>query len=442
MYDFLSVGTLQKKSIWSVIVLGEVPLYLLIIFAALLFLSAFFSSSETALSSANRIRLQAMKDDGIKGADKALTVIAAFDKTLSTILIGNNLVNIAAATISAQISTTIFGPNLGVFISTFVVTLLVLIFGEILPKSLAKEYAESFSIKIAGIIQLMTYVVLPLNWLFAHLKNAVHKMIGGKPAAYSVTEEELKMMVNISEEEGVIEEQEKQLVQRSFDFNEITVEEVLRPRTDMTVIDIEDNKELIKELFIEKRFSRIPVYEGSIDNIIGILHERDFFTAYINGEVNITSLLRKPIIVVESMKVHKLLPKLQREKSHIAIVIDEYGGTSGLITLEDILEELVGEIYDEHDDAQSLVQQKGDNVYLIDGDYSLDEVMKLCGLPTPETSYHSIGGWLSEQFERIPQEGETLDYEGITFKAVEADHRRILSVEAAILEKKEEHMNK
>ncbi|SDO23073.1 hemolysin family protein [Alkalicoccus daliensis] len=415
----------------------DVPIPLIVLFFSLLFLSAFFSSSETALSSANKIRLQSMVDNGSKGADKALKIINSFDEALSTILIGNNLVNIAAATISAQVSTMLFGPNLGVFISTFVVTLLVLIFGEIMPKSLAKEYAETFSAKIAPIILFLMILAAPFNKLLLLLKQFVYKLIGSQRTDPSVTEEELKMMVNISEEEGVIDHTERELVHRSFDFNEITISEVFRPRTDMITIDINENAEEIKNIFIEQRFSRIPVYEESIDNIVGILYEREFFTAFIEGSVDIRSLIKPPILVVESMKIHKLLPKLQREKSHIAIVIDEYGGTAGLITLEDILEELVGEIYDEHDAAEPLVVKTGINSYSVHGDYPLDETMDLLNSEVPDSSYHSLGGWISEQYERIPETEETLYYQDTKFKILESDDRRVYRVQVSKVTKED-----
>lgn len=403
----------------------DIPISLVILFIALLFMSAFFSSSETALSSANKIRIQALSDNGHKGASRALRIINSFDEALSTILIGNNLVNIAAATISAQVSTMIFGPNLGVFISTFVVTMLVLIFGEIMPKSLAKEYAESFSMRISAVILFLMVLFTPLNKMFALLKKMVNSIIGGKRHEPSVTEEELKMMVDISQEEGVIDQTEKELVHRSFDFNEITVQEVFRPRTDMVTINQQADAEEIKNVFIEERFSRIPIYEDNIDNIVGILYERDFFTAFIQGTVDIKALMKPPIHVVASMKIHKLLPKLQREKSHIAIVVDEYGGTAGLITLEDILEELVGEIYDEHDEDDVPVKKIGPESYSVHGDFPLDEAMDLFELPSPNSSYHSLGGWLSEKFDRIPEKDETLIFDELQFKVLDADGRRI-----------------
>ncbi|RKL65668.1 hypothetical protein CR203_19505 [Salipaludibacillus neizhouensis] len=406
----------------------EVPLSLILLFIVLLFLSAFFSSAETAFSSANRIRLKSMKDKGNKGAGKALYITDHFDQALSTILVGNNLVNIAAATISAQVATRIFGPNLGVFISTFVVTILVLIFGEILPKSLAKEYAETFSSKISGILLLLIKILHPVNWIFLQIKKGVSLLIEKNEESPSNTEEELKMMVQISEDEGVIGLNEKELVHRSFDFNDIIVTEVFRPRTDMIALNVTDSIETIKNKFFEQRLSRIPIYEGNIDNIVGILSERDFLTSYIKNNVEVRQLLREPIFVVESMKINTLLPQLQKERTHMAIVIDEYGGTSGLITLEDILEELVGEIYDEHDSEVKLFKQVDSSTYLFHADYPLDGFARVTGVELPDTSYHTLGGWLSEKFQRIPHKDEELRYEHTLLKIHESDERRIRSI--------------
>ncbi|WP_026690267.1 hemolysin family protein [Alteribacter aurantiacus] len=408
--------------------MGDVPLLLILFLVVLLLLSAFFSSSETAFSSANRIRLKSMKDEGNKGAEKALYITERFDQALSTILVGNNLVNIAAATISAKVATDLFGPNLGVFISTFVVTILVLIFGEILPKSFAKEYAETFCSKISGILLILITIIYPVNWLFLQLKKGVSSLIEKDATHPSVTEEELKMMVEISEEEGVIDENERELVHRSFDFNDIIVAEVFKPRTHMTALNVNEDPEKIKETFFKERFSRIPIYEGNIDNIIGVLSERDFFTSYIRGEVNIRGLLREPIFVVESMKIHALLPQLQKEKNHMAIVIDEYGGTSGLITLEDILEELVGEIYDEHDDDVKLFKQMDPSTYLFHADYPLDDFARFTKVELPDTIYHTLGGWLSEEFQRIPDKGEEFTYENLNLKVHESDERRVRTI--------------
>ncbi|MBU9712858.1 hemolysin family protein [Evansella tamaricis] len=412
----------------------EIPVGLIILLLLLILMSAFFSSAETAYSSANRIRVKTLGDEGDKGAIRSLYILDHFDNALSTILVGNNLVNIALATISAKIATDIFGPNLGVFISTVVVTTLILIFGEILPKSLAKEFAENVSAKFSWALLILMKILIPVTWLFLQLRKYVSSLIKRDSTIPSVTEEELKALVNISNEEGIIDEEEMELVHRSFDFNDIIVAEVFKPRTDMVAVDTKEEIKTIKDVFIHEKYSRIPVYEGDIDNVIGILSERDFLKAYIeNGEnVKITPLLRQPVFVVESMKIHTLLPQLQKNKGHMAIVIDEYGGTSGLITLEDILEELVGEIWDEHDEDTQLFQKMDDHTFLFHGDFPIDDFVRLTKVELPDTTYHTLGGWLSDVFQRIPAKGEELNYEQVVIKITESDERRIRFVSATI----------
>lgn len=410
--------------------MAEIPINLIGLFLLLMVMSAFFSSAETAYSSANRIRVKTMSDDGNSGAKRTLHILDNFDQALSTILVGNNLVNIAAATISAQVSTTIWGPSLGVFISTFVVTILVLIFGEILPKSYAKEFAETFCAKISGVLWFLMKALSPITWSFIQLKRFVSKLIKKESANPSVTEEELKVLIDISEEEGVIDESEKEMVHRSLEFNDIIVAEIFKPRTDMVAVDINDSIDNIKNIFIKERFSRIPVYEGNIDNIVGILSERDFLTSYIQKyeEMEIKSLLRQPVFVVESMRVHTLLPQLQKNKGHMAIVIDEYGGTSGLITLEDILEEIVGDIWDEHDEDIHLLKEIDPSTFIYHADYPLDDFVRHMGVELPDTTYHTLGGWLSDVFQRIPAIGESVTYEHLDLEILESEQRRIRSI--------------
>ncbi|MBU9723739.1 MULTISPECIES: hemolysin family protein [Bacillaceae] len=410
-----------------------IPIGLTIMLILLTIMSAFFSSAETAYSSANRLRVKTLSEEGNIGAKRSLYILDHFDNALSTILVGNNLVNIALATISAQLATDIFGPSLGVFISTFVVTTIILIFGEILPKSFAKEFAEFTSAKYSFILVTLMKILTPVTWLFLQLRKLVSSLIR-KSDNPSVTEEELKELVKISNEEGIIDEVEKELVHRSFDFNDIIVAEVFKPRTDMIAVDSNVPIEAIKEVFIRESYSRIPVFDGDIDNIIGILSERDFLKAYIKEGDNfrIQELLRQPVFVVETMKIHTLLPQLQKNKGHMAIVIDEYGGTSGLITLEDILEELVGEIWDEHDDDEKHFQEIDESTFIFNGDYPIDDFVRLTGIELPDTTYHTLGGWLSDIFQRIPQKNEELTYEHIHLQITESDDRRVHFVRVTI----------
>lgn len=415
--------------------LAEVPIGLIITLGVLILLSAFFSSAETAFSSVNKIRLRNYLSEGRSGSKNALFISENFDDALSTILVGNNIVNIAAASISAKVATDIFGPSTGLIISTFGMTILILIFGEILPKSLAKENAETYSLKISGILLLLIKLLTPVNFLFSKLKNFVTNAISKDgEATPSITEEEIKVMVDISQEEGVINKDERELVHRSLEFNEIHVGEVLTHRMDMITIEVNQPLEEIKQIFLEERFSRIPVYEENIDNIVGFLSEREFFAELIqHNDVNVRELLRQPMFVVKSMRVATLLPELQRTKSHMAIVVDEFGGTSGLITLEDILEELVGEIWDEHDEKVMIMTKLDESTYEFEAQYDLDDFAELFNVPMPETTYHNLGGWIFETLGSIPENGDTFNYESLKIIVKEVENHRIRKIKVQIL---------
>jgi putative hemolysin len=409
--------------------LGDLPLSLIILLFFLIVLSAFFSSAETAFSSVNKIRLKNYVDEDRRGSKKALYITENFDQALSTILVGNNIVNIAAASISAKVATDLFGGNTGLLISTVGMTILILIFGEVLPKSFAKENAETFSLLFSGILYTLIKLFMPINALLLLLKKMVSKLFGNKSDIPLVTEEEIKVMVDLSEEEGVIDNKEKELVHRSLDFNDILVGEIFTPRIDMVAVEVNQPIEEIRDIFLRERYSRIPVYEGDIDHVIGILSESDFFSQLVQGkEVNVRELLRTPLFVVESMRISTLLPELQKSKVHMAIVIDEFGGTSGLITLEDILEQIVGEIWDEHDEAVKTFQKINEYEYEFNAELPLDEFCEIMNIDELESSSHTLGGWVFEMFERIPTVGESFDYESFTVTVRQVENRRIRKV--------------
>ncbi|ACJ34667.1 hemolysin family protein [Anoxybacillus flavithermus] len=415
--------------------MGDLPLSLTFLLIALILLSAFFSASETAFSSVNKIRLKNYVDEKRRGSKKALYIAENFDQALSTILVGNNIVNIAAASISAKVATDLFGGSTGLVISTVGMTILILIFGEVLPKSLAKEHAESFSLLISDVLYMLIQLFTPVTALLVMLKKVVSKLVGQRADVPSVTEEEIKVMVNLSEEEGVIDNKEKELVHRSLDFNDILVGEIFTPRIDMVAVEVNQPVEEIRDIFLRERYSRVPVYEGDIDNVIGILSESDFFSQLVQGkEVNVRELLRTPLFVVESMRISTLLPELQKSKVHMAIVIDEFGGTSGLITLEDILEQIVGEIWDEHDEAVKTFQKINDYEYEFNAELPLDEFCHILGIDELESSSHTLGGWVFEMFERIPTVGESFEYETLTVTVRQVENRRIRKVLVRIRE--------
>lgn len=412
----------------------EVPLGLIVILLSLIMLSAFFSSAETAFSSVNKVRLKNFADEGRRGSKKAYFIAEDFDKALSTILVGNNIVNIAAASISAKVATELFGANIGLVISTVVMTILILIFGEILPKSLAKENAETYALSISAILYFLIRLLTPVNFFFLKLKIFVSKFFAKTNRLPSVTEEELKVMIDISEEEGVIDKEERELIYRSMDFDDTIAGGVLTPRPDMVAIEVNQSVEEIKAVFFEERFSRVPVYEETVDNIIGILSEKEFLTHLVKyNKVEVKELLREPLFIGESTKISTLLPQLQKNKMHMAIVLDEYGGTAGLVTLEDVLEEIVGEIWDEQDEKVNLVTQISSDEYRFDARYSLDDFSDIVNISFSETPYHTLGGWVIENFETIPAKGDTFRFENLEVIVEEVENRRVQQIAVRIL---------
>jgi len=379
--------------------------------------------------------LKKFVDDGRRGSKKALLLVEHdhFDQTLSTILVGNNIVNIAAASISAKLATEIFGGNIGVVISTVVMTILILIFGEILPKSLAREYAESYSLLISNVLYLLMQLLAPINFLLLQVKLFVSKFLSKNNNLPSMTEDEIKVLLGISEKEGVIDAVERQLIHRSMDLDETTVREILTPRMDIVAIDIHLPKNEIINVFFEERFSRIPVYEGNIDHIIGFLIGREYLSSLIRSKhVKIDKLLRKPLFVAESMKVSTLLPRLQREKVPMAIVLDEFGGTVGMVTLEDVLEEIVGEILDENEEHTNLVTQINEHVYIFDAQYHIHDFAKLMQIPLLDSAYYSLGGWVMENLEDIPKQGDSFNYKPLKVSVVEVAGRRIKKIRVEV----------
>jgi len=409
--------------------LGELPLSLFGLLLFLIILSAFLSSAEAAFSYANKIRLKNYVVENRRGSQKALYITENLDSALLTVLVANNIVNIAAVSLSVKLSIDVFGGNTGLFISMVGMTILIIIFGEILPKSIAKEKAEFLSLKYSNIVYILVKLLAPITVLFALLKKQFSKLLNRGATAPAVTEEEIKVMIDLSEEEGVIDNKEKELVHRSLDFDDILVGEIFTPRIDMVAVEVNQPIEKIRDIFLEEKYSRIPVYESDIDNVIGILSESDFFSELVQQkEINIRELLRKPLFVLESMKISQLLPELQKSKVHMAIVVDEFGGTSGLVTLEDILEQIVGEIWDEHDEAVKNIHKIDDYEYEFNAELPLDEFCELMNISEPESSSHTLGGWVFETFERIPDIGEKFNYESLTLIVRQVENRRIRKV--------------
>ena len=404
-----------------------------ILLVVLIALSAFFSASETAFSSVNKIRLKNYVSDGNHKAEKALNIAEDFDRMLSAILIGNNIVNIASASIGTVIFTKMLGAA-GAAVSTVVMTVLVLIFGEILPKSYAKQNSEKVTMSFATPLKLVMIVLTPLVWVFTKLQALV-KGKKGEEDAPSVTQEELKFIIEEIEDEGVLQETESELLQSALEFQEITVDEVLTPRVDIIAADVEDSVEEIKALFMEHRYSRIPIYEKTVDSIIGILSERDFFRELINGnEIDIRNLTRKTIFVPEKQRISSLLHELQASKIHMAVVTDSYGGTVGIVTLEDIVEELVGEIWDEKDEVVEAVVKLSDNEFIVDADLNVFDMLEELEIELKdfEPESNTVGGWVLEEMKKIPEEGESFEYAPMTITIQEVSEKRVEKIKVTV----------
>lgn len=390
---------------------SEVPPLLWVVFVVLLILSAFFSASETAYTSMSSIRLTNYAENGKKSAIRALKVYENYDNTLSTILIGNNIVNIGMATIGAFIAgCLIIDDTVSGIVSTAVVTILVLIFGEILPKSMAKRYSESIAMKFSYIISFLNILFIPLNFLFKGLRKIVTPKHDETP---SVTEDELETIVENMADEGVLEGNESELIKKALKLSDKLVEDIMVPRIDMVAVKNDETIERIKEVFFDYQYSRIPVYKDDKDKIVGILYERDLFTALIEkGKVNIEDIMKPAMYVSKKMPVDDLIHLLQKKKIHIAIVSGKYGETAGLVTMEDALEELVGEIYDEHDVEKKLQFEKiSDDEYLIDADVDVEELFEKLKLgKAPADAHNRLASWLYELIDEVPRAGSQVEY--------------------------------
>ena len=401
-----------------------------VVIAVLILLSGFFSCVETAFSFANTIRLKSLSDNGNKRAKNALWVCDNFDKALTAILIGNNIVNLGCSSLATILCLNLF-ENYGAAIATGGTTLLVLTFGEVIPKCIGKEKSDGIVLHTGLILKVLTYILTPFVILFTGLKSLVMKIGHIKKDSPSVTEDELKYIIETIEEEGILEEQESELVQSALEFDEKTAQEILTPRVDVTVIDIEDSKEEIHDLIIKERYSRIPVYEGDIDNIIGILHTRDYLEKVIDGDADIRSMLIPAHFIYKNQKLSDILNDFRANKLHIAIVTDEYGGFLGIVTMEDLLEEIVGDIWDEDEDVEHTCTKISDNNYLVSGDMELDELFELFNIkPDNEIESNSVGGFIVEQFGDIPIRGQKVEYEGVIFTVKRVKNRRIISAVA------------
>ena len=405
-----------------------------IILVALLILSAFFSATETAFTSLNRTRLKLLADDGKKSAKKALKHADNYDRLLYTILIGNNIVNLTLATISTLLFSSIItnSESLSATLSTIISTIAVLIFGEITPKTLAKEFPEKVAMFVAPIMDFFTIILYPLNLVFTGWKLLLKKVFKFKSEDV-ITEQELLTYVEEANEDGTLDNNETELISSAIEFNDAEVGDILVPR--VNVIAVEENTPMkdIRLVFSEHGFSRLPVYRRSIDTIIGMIHEKDFYAAYTSGATNIKGIVTSMALATEHMKISALLRSMQKQKVHMATVVDEYGGTLGIVTLEDILEELVGEIWDEHDEVVDYFTKLDDEHYLVDGNAELTEFFEIFSQEEDEESdSNTVSGWIIERSGDIPPIGYTFDYNNLTVTVTKRTLKKVLEVKVEI----------
>ena len=394
-------------------------------------LSAFFSSSETAITSFNRMRLKNKAEDGDKKATKALEIASNFDKTLSSILIGNTVVNLATTSIVTVLFIDLFGQS-GPILATIFISVIILIFGEILPKSYAKEQADKLILKISSVLSIFIKILYPITVIFLWLRKLINKFLNNNSdSEESITEDELKCMIDEIEHQGGLEKDESELVQMALDFDEITVEEILTPRVDIIAVEKNEDIQSIQKVLISEKFSRIPVYDKTIDNIIGILLEREFFkNMVLYNNFKMEDNLQKPLFVPQWLKISDVLKELQRHKTHIAIVTDEHGGTMGIVTMEDVLEELVGEIWDEYDEVEQNIIKIDNSTFEVEGSMNVKDMMEYFDISTKhfESEGKTVGGWAMEQLQKILEPGDTFEYKNIAITIKEIADQRVTKV--------------
>lgn len=409
---------------------------LIIILAVLILLSGFFSATETAFSSLNKTRMLTFAEKGNRNAKLALKLVENYDKLISTILIGNNIVNIAAASIGTIIFVKQFGNDLGATISTVVVTVLVLIFGEITPKSIAKEKPEQFAMFSAPVINLLNILFTPFNFVFTMWKRLVFKLFKIKNDP-KMSQDELLMLVEEVQQDGVIDKSEGELLKNAIEFTEREAGDILTHRVDIEAVSVDATKEEIAQVFSESHFSRILVYKETIDNIVGVIHQKDF---YVGGGISgkkIKDLISPVVFVMKNEKISSLLRKLQKNKLHVSVVLDEYGGTYGMVTMEDILEELVGEIWDEHDEVEEPIREISSGIFRVDGAINVDDFCD-CFDVEIDSEMSSLSGWATEKIGRLAKVGDSFEYKNLTITVVAMEYHMISEIEVRRVEEREE----
>lgn len=413
---------------------------ILIILIILVLCYSFFSASETAFSSLNKIKLKALANSGNEKAQKTLDLAEDFSKLLTTILIGNTIVNVVSASLATVLFTNIVGGN-GVAVSSIVMTLVIMIIGEIIPKNMAKYVPEKFAMNSTWFLRFLVFIFTPLTYVFNFIENIIAKFYGEINDTYST--DEFITMVEEANEDGDIEDHEAEIITNALEFNDLDVGEILTPRIDVIAIDLNDDSiEDIELKYRDSGFSRLPVYVDSIDNIIGVLIEKDFYYHLLyEKSTNIKEILKEVIYTSEQVKISSLLKQFQTTKTHMAIVVDEYGGTQGIITMEDILEELVGEIYDEHDEVIEYYKKIDDNTYLVKADEDIDDLFEHFAIENNEDyEFNTVSAWVIDILDKIPVKGDNFDFKNMHIEVTDADSKKVNEIKITF--KKDEQEDK
>lgn len=413
-------------------------IFLLVTIFFCVLMSAYFSATETAFSSINKIRLKTMAEDGNKKAERTLKLADDYDGLLSTILIGNNIVNILASSLSTILFIGLLKNNdsLATTLSTVTLTIVILIFGEISPKSIAKESPERFAMFSTPIISFFMIIFKPLNWVFRQWKKLLNKIFKSEEDT-GITEEELISIIEEAEEDGNLEKSETDLIKSAIEFNELEVGDIFTPRIDITAVKTEATRDEIREVFKESGYSRLPVYNEDLDNIVGILYYKDFFTKDFD---NISEIIKPVMFVTKNKNVNELMNELQQKKLHLAVVADEYGSTAGIVTLEDILEEIVGDIWDEHDDIEIDVKEIGEGEYIVAGKANISKVFDEIGVNV-EPEALTVNGWAMDVLSRIPMKGDEFEADGLSAKVLNMNGKRIGNLKIVKLAPEEDEDN-
>ncbi|MCQ2425023.1 MAG: hemolysin family protein [Lachnospiraceae bacterium] len=412
----------------------------ILVMTVLVIFSAFFSATETAFSAMNRARMKTLAEDGNKRAALVMALSEKYDSLLSTILVLNNLVNISLSAIATVFFIGLLEKN-GATVATAVVTVVVLIFGEVTPKSLAKQSPDRFTMVVAPVIRVFMIVLTPVNLFFAGINKLTQKFFRVKEEP-PISEDELLTLVDEAEQDGGIEAEESELIRSAIEFNDLKAIDIYTPRVNIVGIEENDGSEEIEKTFRESGYSRLPVYRETVDEIVGVLHEKDFYELLRSGKGTIGDYLTPPVFITLSSKVGDTLRLLQKNKAHMAVIADEFGGTVGIVTMEDILEELVGEIYDEHDEVDEKIHMESVGVYKVDCSADLDDLFELFELDPDEDeeleSVSTVGGWVMQMAEAIPEEGSVFVYKNLSVRVTSVDPPRVLEVEITVLPPEEE----